>query len=269
MRCTGRGLGDDGVGVGGAPVTARDTEVRVPRAKATAARAPQLSAVARARARRAAVIATLVVLLVAVALLSAGIGQFSLSPAEIAASFARRLGLAPTAPTDAYADGALWNVRFPRIVLGLVVGAALGVAGALMQGVFANPLAEPAVVGVSAGAAVGACAAIVFGLSALGAATVPTSSHRTSGAASSELVVSNPSSPHTLSSPADGPGPFVGADVGDGLGGDTSVAISTKIPSATMTATTIAAVTKPRRWNGLLERGSSVVMPDSALRLRQ
>lgn len=154
-------------------MTARDTGVRVPRAKTTAARAPQLSAVARARARRAAVIATLVVLLVAVALLSAGIGQFSLSPAEIAASFARRLGLAPTAPTDAYADGALWNVRFPRIVLGLVVGAALGVAGALMQGVFANPLAEPAVVGVSAGAAVGACAAIVFGLSALGAATVP------------------------------------------------------------------------------------------------
>ena len=76
---------------------------------------PRLSAVARARARRAAVIAALVLLVVGVALLSAGIGQFSLSPAEILASFARRLGLAPTAPADAYADGALWNVEFDTI----------------------------------------------------------------------------------------------------------------------------------------------------------
>lgn len=129
--------------------------------------------VVRARGRRTLVIITLAVLLAVVVLTSAAVGQFSLSPVEIAASIGRRLGLAPTAPADAYADGALWNVRFPRILLGLTVGAALGVAGALMQGVFANPLAEPAVVGVSAGAAVGACAAIVFGLNTFGAATVP------------------------------------------------------------------------------------------------
>mgnify|MGYP000035229874 CR=1 FL=1 len=45
----------------------------------------------------------------------------------------------------------------------IVVGAALGVAGALLQGVFANPLAEPGVIGVSSGAAVGAATVIVLG----------------------------------------------------------------------------------------------------------
>jgi len=133
-----------------------------------------MSAVARASSRRLPVIGGMLVLLLAVLLVSAALGQFSVSPAEIIGSFARKLGLAPAAPgTAAYADGALWNIRFPRLALGVVVGAALGVAGALMQGVFANPLAEPAVVGVSAGCAVGACTVIVLDLRWLGPATVP------------------------------------------------------------------------------------------------
>src|SRR5699024_8131619 len=50
-------------------------------------------------------------------------------------------------------DGSvLWQIRLPRLVLGLLVGAALGVGGALMQAVFANPLAEPSVIGVTSGA---------------------------------------------------------------------------------------------------------------------
>ena len=57
----------------------------------------------------------------------------------------------------------LWEVRFPRVVLAICVGAALGCSGALLQGVFSNPLAEPGVIGVSAGAAVGASAVIVVG----------------------------------------------------------------------------------------------------------
>jgi ABC-type lipoprotein export system ATPase subunit len=65
-------------------------------------------------------------------------------------------------------ENALWLVRFPRVVLAVVVGASLGCAGALMQGVFGNPLAEPGVAGVSAGAAVGA-AAIVSGVTLFGA----------------------------------------------------------------------------------------------------
>ncbi|HTO01189.1 MAG TPA: iron ABC transporter permease, partial [Microthrixaceae bacterium] len=62
---------------------------------------------------------------------------------------------------------------FPRVALSIVVGASLGCAGAAMQGTFANPLAEPGIVGVSAGASLGAIAAIVFGVAALGAWSIP------------------------------------------------------------------------------------------------
>lgn len=61
----------------------------------------------------------------------------------------------------------LWQVRAPRAVCALVVGAALGLAGAVMQGLLRNPLAEPGVLGVSAGAALAAALAIVLGLAAV------------------------------------------------------------------------------------------------------
>lgn len=57
----------------------------------------------------------------------------------------------------------LYDIRLPRLVLGLAVGAALAVSGALLQGLFRNPLADPGIVGVSAGAGLGAVLAIVLG----------------------------------------------------------------------------------------------------------
>ena len=57
----------------------------------------------------------------------------------------------------------LWEIRLPRVALGALVGAALAVSGAVMQGLFRNPLADPGIVGVSAGAGLGAVAAIVLG----------------------------------------------------------------------------------------------------------
>ncbi|APX14077.1 FecCD family ABC transporter permease [Tateyamaria omphalii] len=56
----------------------------------------------------------------------------------------------------------LWDIRMPRLILGLLVGAALAVGGAVMQGLFRNPLADPGLVGVSAGAGLGAISAIVL-----------------------------------------------------------------------------------------------------------
>lgn len=60
----------------------------------------------------------------------------------------------------------LYDIRLPRLVLGALVGASLAVSGAVMQGLFRNPLADPALVGVSAGAGLGAITAIVLGVSA-------------------------------------------------------------------------------------------------------
>lgn len=57
----------------------------------------------------------------------------------------------------------LLDIRLPRLVMGICVGAALAVSGAVMQGLFRNPLADPGIVGVSAGAGLGAISAIVLG----------------------------------------------------------------------------------------------------------
>ena len=59
------------------------------------------------------------------------------------------------------------QIRLPRILVGVVVGVALGVAGATMQGLFRNPMADPGIIGVSAGGAVGAVAAIATGMASL------------------------------------------------------------------------------------------------------
>jgi iron complex transport system permease protein len=61
-------------------------------------------------------------------------------------------------------ESVLWSIRLPRMVLGALVGAALGMAGAGFQGVFRNPLADPYLLGVSAGAGLGAVLALGFGL---------------------------------------------------------------------------------------------------------
>lgn len=66
-----------------------------------------------------------------------------------------------------------WEIRLPRAALALVVGAALGGSGAALQGLFANPLAEPGVTGVTASAGLGAVVAMYFGLSALHPLTLP------------------------------------------------------------------------------------------------
>ncbi|WP_245662530.1 FecCD family ABC transporter permease [Nocardia vermiculata] len=110
------------------------------------------------------VFAVSLALLVVLALLSAALGQVPTTPLEVAGSVLHRIGLdwGPL-PHHPAGEVTLWEVRFPRVMLAILVGAALATAGALLQGVFANPLAEPGVIGVSAGAAVGAGVVIVVG----------------------------------------------------------------------------------------------------------
>ncbi|MER6914257.1 iron ABC transporter permease [Streptomyces sp. NPDC000594] len=126
------------------------------------------------RARRSTgylLTAGLLAALFAVALVSAGYGAYDIPIGDVLASAQHRLGLGGT-PLDRVGESVLWNVRLPRVVLALLIGASLGCAGALMQGVFGNPLAEPGIIGISAGAAVGAVACIALGLSFFGNWTV-------------------------------------------------------------------------------------------------
>ncbi|MFD4140441.1 FecCD family ABC transporter permease [Streptomyces sp. NPDC058572] len=125
------------------------------------------------RPRRTASLLTpvLVMALLGLCLLSAGLGAYDIPVGDVLSSAQHRLGLGGQG-LDRVGESVLWNVRLPRVVLALLVGASLGCAGALMQGVFGNPLAEPGVIGISAGAAAGAVGAIALGLSFLGNWTV-------------------------------------------------------------------------------------------------
>lgn len=79
-----------------------------------------------------------------------------------------------TEPITAEQEAVLWFIRMPRLIIGLLVGGALALAGAVMQGVFSNPLADPGIMGVSAGASLGAVIAIALGVTSLGMFYMPT-----------------------------------------------------------------------------------------------
>jgi iron complex transport system permease protein len=116
------------------------------------------------RARAVGLSVTLAVAVIVGIVLSSIIGQLAISPTEVFGSLLRAVGIHNSwAPHDQLIESTLWVVRFPRIVMGLAVGASLAIAGAVMQAIFGNPLAEPGVVGVSSGSAFGASIAIVLG----------------------------------------------------------------------------------------------------------
>lgn len=85
----------------------------------------------------------------------------------LALSSAGPAGAQPADPELQLWQGVLFDIRLPRIVLGVLTGAGLALAGAVMQALFRNPLAEPGLVGVSAGGAAGAVGAIVFGFASM------------------------------------------------------------------------------------------------------
>jgi iron complex transport system permease protein len=69
--------------------------------------------------------------------------------------------------TDMRTRVIIQDIRLPRVVMGVLVGASLAVSGAVMQGLFRNPLADPGLIGISAGASLGAVAVIVLGATML------------------------------------------------------------------------------------------------------
>jgi iron complex transport system permease protein len=112
-------------------------------------------------ARRVALVAvaTVVALVVAVAC-GLVIGPMSIPAMRIVGDAFSHLGVGHSTLTSLQSS-VVWQVRAPRMVLGLLAGAMLAVAGATYQGVFRNPLADPYLLGVAAGAGLGATLAIV------------------------------------------------------------------------------------------------------------
>jgi iron complex transport system permease protein len=92
------------------------------------------------------------------ALAALAVGSVPLSLAELAAALTGG---------DALAADLVWQLRAPRAIAGFAVGAGLALAGAVLQGLLRNPLADPYVLGISGGAAVAALIALAFGLGAV------------------------------------------------------------------------------------------------------
>lgn len=109
------------------------------------------------------------VLLLASSLVALGIGAVEVGPDRVAAVVARRLGAGERpfsgAPVTAIEDQVVWQLRLPRVLGALAVGAILAVCGAVLQSLTRNDLADPFLLGISSGASVGAVSVIVFGVS--------------------------------------------------------------------------------------------------------
>lgn len=114
---------------------------------------------------RPVLIGGLIALIILSALASLAVGAVSLAPARVVAALAGH--------GDAVASAIVIELRLPRTIIGLAVGAMLGLAGAALQGYLRNPLAEPSVLGASNAAALGAVGAIYFGLAELHPAVLP------------------------------------------------------------------------------------------------
>ncbi len=109
------------------------------------------------------------VAVVVAATLSLVVGAVSLPPLAVAAELADRLPLVDLDSGLSPREVAIvWELRFPRVVLALLVGALLSLAGGSYQGAFRNPLADPYLLGVAAGAGLGATLAIVGDLDGAG-----------------------------------------------------------------------------------------------------
>jgi iron complex transport system permease protein len=101
--------------------------------------------------------------LVAVSAVALAVGAYRLSVVEVWTTVLARLGLVgATSPASRLHDTVVWNMRLPRIVMAITVGAALSSSGAIFQGCFRNPLVEPYILGVSSGAAFGAALGIIY-----------------------------------------------------------------------------------------------------------
>jgi iron complex transport system permease protein len=112
--------------------------------------------------RTSAVLGSGAALLVVAALASVALGTTGVGPSETVSIMAHRvLGLGPVSWAPS-AETIVWELRLPRIVAGMIVGAGLGCAGTVFQALLRNPLADPYIIGTAAGASLGAVAGLLL-----------------------------------------------------------------------------------------------------------
>lgn len=109
------------------------------------------------------VLALLGLLLITMTLWAVGHGAVTITPRQVAAILAGQLGIHLPWDYTPQQAAVLLAIRVPRVLLAVLIGGGLAVAGAAMQGLFRNPLADPGLVGVAAGSALAAVATIVLG----------------------------------------------------------------------------------------------------------
>ncbi len=132
-----------------------------------------LAAESPTRQRRAQALLILVPALALAILVAIGVGAVDIGPLQVVSILLSWLGLEPLVEFGTIEERVLYAIRLPRVLLGALVGAALAVSGAAMQGLFRNPLADPGLLGISSGASVAAAASIVLGFSAFGLYSMP------------------------------------------------------------------------------------------------
>ena len=109
----------------------------------------------------------LLALTIALVLFALCVGQYSVSALDVIRIFVSRVRSIPVT-WDVQAENVVLNLRLPRVIGALLVGAALSVSGSVYQGVFKNPLVAPDLLGVTSGACVGAAAAILIHMNSWG-----------------------------------------------------------------------------------------------------
>lgn len=117
----------------------------------------------------------LFVLLIIVTLTSIGCGQVKIDFFDSIAILLNKIGMLrkDSVNFSKEQEAIMWFIRMPRTLVGLMAGAVLGISGAVMQGIFSNPLADPGIIGVSSGAATGAVVSIALGFASEGMFYMP------------------------------------------------------------------------------------------------
>jgi iron complex transport system permease protein len=102
--------------------------------------------------------------LMAVVVFATAVGAVYVPFAQTVKIILKNFGLIKNAEFQSGQESIIFYIRFPRVLVAVMVGAALATSGAVMQGIFRNPMADPGTLGVSSGASLGAVVAIALGL---------------------------------------------------------------------------------------------------------